>query len=375
MNRREFLGQTAVGLASLSVASSYASPAKKNVIKGKSSQTFKAKMGDIRAVYMQIGNNMWCDYPTEVMGKTPQEGAQFLSKKPDLELVCKDELWRKSLDRMAELGLNMVVVDLGEGLDYPSQHELAIKGTWSIEKMQEEIERLNKQGIEVIPKLNFSTTHNGWMGDYTHMVSSKPYYRMCEEVIHDVVEIFGHPRFFHIGYDEESASFQDGHGYQYVCARKDDFWWKDFYHIVDTVEKNGARAWMWSDYGWHHDDFCEKCPKNVMQQNWYYDSQNGGFDLKTNKTSDLKRLEFFLKLDEAGFDQVPCGTNWVGSVRKKLNIGADDVMGKLVKFCREHISQEHLQGFMMAPWTATDTPEHLKHILNGINQLAEAIRQ
>ena len=74
MNRREFLGQTAVGLASLSVASSYASPAKKNVIKGKSSQTFKAKMGDIRAVYMQIGNNMWCDYPTEVMGKTPQEG-------------------------------------------------------------------------------------------------------------------------------------------------------------------------------------------------------------------------------------------------------------------------------------------------------------
>ena len=248
MNRREFLGQTAVGLASLSVASSYASPAKKNVIKGKSSQTFKAKMGDIRAVYMQIGNNMWCDYPTEVMGKTPQEGAQFLSKKPDLELVCKDELWRKS-----------------------------------------------------------STTHNGWMGDYTHMVSSKPYYRMCEEVIHDVVEIFGHPRFFHIGYDEESASFQDGHGYQYVCARKDDFWRKDFYHIVDTVEKNGARAWMWSDYGWHHDDFCEKCPKNVMQQNWYYDSQNGGFDLKTNKTSDLKRLEFFLKLDEAGFDQVPCG--------------------------------------------------------------------
>ena len=60
MNRREFLGQTAVGLASLSVASSYASPAKKNVIKGKSSQTFKAKMGDIRAVYMQIGTLNWC---------------------------------------------------------------------------------------------------------------------------------------------------------------------------------------------------------------------------------------------------------------------------------------------------------------------------
>jgi hypothetical protein len=113
----------------------------------------------------------------------------------------------------------------------------------------------------------------------------------------------------------------------------------------------------------------------VVQQNWFYDSQNGGFDLKTNKTKDFVRLEMFVKLDKAGFDQVPCGTNWVGSVRKKLNIGADDVMGKLVPFCRENISKEHLKGFMLAPWVPTeDTPNARHEIINGIKLLAEAVK-
>ncbi|MBP3774766.1 MAG: hypothetical protein ILA34_05405 [Bacteroidaceae bacterium] len=374
MNRRDFLGQTAIGLAALSVGTACAAKGKKGIAKTQP-QTFAAQLGDIRALFLQLGNNMWCDYPAESMGRTAREGIQYLAKKPDLKLVCRDEVWRAATDRMAELGLNMVVVDLGEGLFYPSHPELAIEGTWSIEKMRAEIKRLNQMGIEVVPKLNFSTTHNGWMGDYTHMVSSKPYYRMCEEVISDVIEIFGHPRFFHIGYDEESASFQERHGYQYICARKDEFWWKDFLHIIGTLEKHNARPWMWSDYGWHHEDFYDRCPKSVVQQNWFYDSQNGGFDMNTNKTSDLVRLQHFVKLDKAGFDQVPCGTNWVGGVRKKLNMNADDVMGKLVTFIREHVSQERLMGFMLAPWCPTDTPENGKKILDGISQLAEAVKQ
>jgi len=374
MDRRQFLGQAAAGLAAMSVGTGYAKD-KKAKIPHLKSKNFEAEMGDIRAIFLQLGNNMWCDYPSVVMGKTPQEAAEKMVKKPDFKLTCSDKLWNDSIDKMAELGINMVVIDLGEGLFLPSHPELAIEGTWSIDKMQAEIERINKLGIEVVPKLNFSTTHNGWMGDYTHMISSKPYYRMCEDVISDVIEIFNHPRFFHIGYDEENAVSQINWNYQYICARKGEFWWKDFLHIVNTIEKHGVRPWMWSDYGWEHDDFCDRCPKSVVQQNWFYDSQNGGFDLKTNKTKDFVRLEMFVKLDKAGFDQVPCGTNWVGSVRKKLNIGADDVMGKLVPFCRENISKEHLKGFMLAPWVPTeDTPNARHQIINGIKLLAEAVK-
>ena len=374
MNRKDFIYKSALGLATLSIGTSYAKQRTKRIPKT-DPQTATAELGDIRAILLHLGRNMWCDYPTELMGAPAPESIESINRKPKLKLVWTDERWREVTDHAAKAGINMLVIDLGEGLFYPSHPELAIEGTWSIEKMRAEIKRLNEQGIEVIPKLNFSTTHNGWMGDYSHMVSSKPYYRMCEDVIRDVVEIFGHPRFFHIGLDEERAAFQDEGNYQYICARKGEYWWQDFLHIVREVEKHGARAWMWSDFGWNSEEFYERCPKSVIQQNWFYDESYGGFDPETNTTSDARIVKAYLKLEEAGFDQVPCGSNWAGWKRRQLGIGADDVIGKLVQFGRERISKEHLLGFMMATWeTAIDEEESYQKVLKGIDLLAEAMK-
>ena len=167
-------------------------------------------------------------------------------------MLTEKETWRRVVDQLPSFGINTLVIDLGEGVQYKSHPELAVEGAWTVEELREELARVRALGLEPIPKLNFSTSHNGWMGDYSHMVSSKPYYQMCEDVIGDVVEIFGNPRFFHIGFDEERAPFQESEKFQYICTRKGEYWWKDFLHIVNTVEKHGARAWMWSDYGWHN---------------------------------------------------------------------------------------------------------------------------
>ena len=179
-------------------------------------QSVQAPIGDICALYIELGHNMWCDWPTQVMGDDLEEAVLLLPKhkRPDLSLILVDSLWRKVTDYAALNGINMLVVDLGEGLQYPSHPELSIEGSWSPDKMRKEIKRLNALGIEVIPKLNFSCTHNGWMKDYRHMVSSAPYYQMCSDVISDVMEIFGHPRFFHIGYDEETVQHQSSFTYQ-----------------------------------------------------------------------------------------------------------------------------------------------------------------
>lgn len=336
------------------------------------SQSFQAPIGDIRALYIRLGNNMWCDWPTQVMGSDLEKAVTLLPerKRPNIKLITVDSLWRKVTDHAAESGINMLVVDLGEGLRYPSHPELAVEGSWSVEKMRAEISRLNALGIEVIPKLNFSTTHNGWMKDYRHMVSSAPYYQMCSDVIADAMEIFGHPRFFHIGYDEEEIGHQNT--FSYRMQRVDESWWLDFLYIIGEVEKNGARPWVWSDYGWHHPEYYERCPKSVIQQNWYYDEAYGGFDPEMNKTQDYERLIAFWDLDKAGFDQVPCGTNWVGFKRKELNIDADDVIGKLVRTCRKVISKEHLYGFMMAPWSAC-TEEGTDFQLHAIDLFKEAL--
>ena len=331
--------------------------------------------GQIRAFLLHLGHNMWCDwYP---------EGFDFamLDEKrrgrlPDVELRSKDPLWRKVTNHAAAKGVNMIVIDLGEGLVYPSHPELAIKGSWSPDKMRDEIMRLRGMGIEAIPKLNFSTTHNGWLKQYRRMLSTPTYYKVCEDLIADVAEIFGRPRFMHIGFDEETARHQDSDGRTLlITVRKGEFWWHDFLHIVKTVEKNGMRPWAWSDFGWNNPDYYTRCPKSVVQSNWYYDESYGGFDLATNKTNDHKRLKAFWDLEKAGFDQIPCGTNWVGWKRRLEKAGADDVIGKVVKLGRKVIGKERLLGFMMAPWASCDNEENVRKNLGGIDLFADALAQ
>ena len=333
--------------------------------------------GEIKALLLHLGHNMWCDWvPDDIDAAALAAGcASSHTPLPDTELRSKDDLWRKATDHAAAKGLNMIVIDLGEGLIYPSHPELSIKGSWSPERMRAEIARLNALGIEVIPKLNFSTTHNGWLKQYRRMLSTPTYYKVCEDIIADVAEIFDTPRFFHIGFDEETAHHQDNSRWSfYISVRKGEFWWYDFLHIVRTTEKNGMRAWTWSDYGWDHPDYYTRCPKSVLMSNWYYDESYGGFELAENKTQCKKRLQGFYDLDKAGFEQVPCGTNWSGWKRRQLKIGADDVIGKLVKVCRRDISKNLLKGFMMAPWASCDTQEHLDFNLKGIDLFAEALK-
>ena len=328
--------------------------------------------GQIRAFLLHLGHNMWCDwYP---------EGFDFamLDEKrrgrlPDVKLRSKDPLWRRVTDYAAAKGVNMIVIDLDEGLVYPSHPELAIKGSWSPDKMRDEIMRLRGMGIEAIPKLNFSTTHNGWLKQYRRMLSTPTYYRVCEDLIADVAEIFGRPRFMHIGFDEETAHHQDNDGRTLlITVRKGECWWHDFLHIVKTVERNGMRPWAWSDFGWNNPDYYTRCPKSVVQSNWYYDECHGGFDLATNKTGDLKRLRAFWDLEKAGFDQIPCGTNGVGWKRRAEKVGADDVIGKVVKLGREVIGKDRLLGFMMAPWASCDNEENVGKNLSGIDLFAAA---
>ena len=319
---------------------------------------------------LHLGHNMWCDYLPEDM-----DNEAILGKdRPDTVLRNKDDLWNRAVARMAERKLNMLVIDVAEGLVYPSHPELAIKGSWTPEKLNAEVRRLRSLGIEAIPKLNFSTTHNGWMKHYHRMISTTPYYRMCEDVISDVAEVFEHPRFLHIGYDEEGADEQmKFHGHRIIIARIKELWNHDFLHIVRTSEKNGMRPWAWADYGWHNPSFYDFCPKSVILSNWFYDVKYGGFDIAKNDTADKKVLQCFYELDRRGFDQIPCGSTWVSWARRQAKVGADDVMGKLVALCRKDLNPEHVLGYMMAPWVSCDTEENLQKNLRAIDILAEAV--
>ena len=327
---------------------------------------FAKKPDEIRAVLLHMGMNMWGEWAAP--GEPRIEGKRYTHD----EIYFSESIWNRTIDHANKRSFNMVVMDLGEFVKYPSHPELAVKGSWSAERMHAEVKRLKKMGIEPIPKMNFSATHHMWLKEYSRMVSTKPYYQVCSDIIRDVVGIFDHPRFIHLGFDEETPNNQRKRAF--VIARQEELWWHDLRWFVKEVEKHGSRAWIFSDYGWHHDGFVDKCPKSVLQSNWYYNEDAQGYDIDKMKDWFKPKLRLFADLDKAGFDQVPCPSNWVSPKLKasgrKDNI---DCAGDVVKFCRANISAARLKGFMMASWTDCKGEGAFRFNCAGMDQLADAM--
>ena len=288
---------------------------------------------------LHFGVNIQCDIPVEKWGKYKGEDIKLMTA---ADHVRFDEgVFDRLTDRMAAKGMNTIVIDLEEALLYPSHPELAVKGTWDVERFRRKLADLRAKGLEPIPKLNFSTTHDIWLKEYHLMVSTPEYYRVVSDVIADVISAFDTPRYFHIGFDEETFGHMRKHSIAIV--RQGELWWHDFLFIVKEVERRGVRAWCWSDKIWHaKDDFLRRMPKSVLQSNWYYGRNfTLGLPLKGDRQCNFP--DAYVELEKAGFDQVPTGSNW----------SCDDSMAATVAFAKEHISPARLKGFLAAPWVKT----------------------
>ena len=311
---------------------------------------------EIWAFMVHLGCNCWADHKVDHWGDSV--GIQAESHSPEDYLRFDEEEWQFLTSRIAAMGGNMILLDLAEGLQYESHPELSAKGAWSKERLETEIRRLAEKGIELIPKLNFSTGHDTWLKEYHRMVSTPKYYQVCEDLIKDVAEMFDHPRFFHLGYDEETANHQSQH--LFAVCRQGELWWHDFLWFAKITEKTGCRPWIWSDYVWHHkDEFLARMPKSVLQSNWYYGSN---FDVE-NMGDRAKYVAAYEWLDKAGFDQVPTGSNFSSDVN----------FAGTVKFCDAHCRPELLKGYMMAPWTRTFAI-HEEKSMQAIAQMAAVIK-
>jgi len=80
---------------------------------------------------LQLGSNLWNDRPN-----TPERPARDekgclrdLAWGVSDSLRFDERVWTHLTGRMHEIGMNMLVIDLAEGLEYPSHPELAVKNT------------------------------------------------------------------------------------------------------------------------------------------------------------------------------------------------------------------------------------------------------
>ena len=303
----------------------------------------------IWANLIHLSTNMWSDV------EAPEWPARndCVGRSPTLRFDTK--LWNTLLRRMAEAGMNMVVLDLGDGVRYESRPEIAVRRAWTPERLRRELAKMRKLGLEPIPKLNFSTAHDTWLGPYARQVSSDAYYAVCRDLIREVTDLFDKPRFFHLGMDEETASHQ--RLYEYVVLRQGDLWWRDLYFLLGEVESGGSRPWVWSDYIWHYpEEFFKKMPATVLQSNWYY---GGTFALRGKRANYVRA---YLQLEEHGYDQVPAGSNY----------GNDVNFRRTVAFAKKRIAPERLKGFLQTTWLSV-LERNLQHHEDAIAQVGAEI--
>lgn len=262
------------------------------------------------------------------------------------------DIWKRYVQKLKDSGTNTIVIDMGDGVVYESHPELAIEGSLTKQAFADEISRLSDMGFTVIPKLNFSTTHDAWMKEYSRMVSTTPYYKLCDDLIDEVSELF-QSKYFHIGMDEEVYDNQKT--YNYVAIRQHELWWGDLYRLINRVERNGKRVMMWSDYARHRpDEFVQKCPKSVVQCVWYYFRE---FEEPLAPSNEI-RVRPFEIFEKHGFDQVPGGSTCYFKENFEL----------LTQYCKKTISDEHLLGFLQTSWASVTPADEEK-----LNVSAETI--
>jgi len=299
----------------------------------------------IWAFFLKLSTNMWGD-----------EGGSWEYSPFFPELITDDVTWKQVVDFLPMQGFNTVLIDVGDGIQYESHPEISIPGAWSKEKLRKELDYMRSLGLTPIPKLNFSTGHDVWLKEYSRMVSTSIYYKVCEDIIKEVAEAFDYPEYFHLGLDEESASGQKVMAY--ACARQKDLWWHDCYFFFDICERLGMRPWVWADACWHEPDtYVKKMPKSVLQSNWAYTS------VKKNPDGTYKDVPYqtYVLLEEHGFDQVPTSSTWCC-----WHNSLDTML-----LSKEHIAPERLLGHCTAAWHFT-IPDALYALLNDAKRFGSA---
>ncbi len=289
--------------------------------------------------FIDIGHNMWStttDY-----------------------LRCDKHVWDEAMDCIIKSGCNTVVINMAEGLIYDSHPEIAVKGSWTKNQLYDEIAKLKSHGIEVIPHLNFSTGHSMWLGEYRKMTSTQTYYKVCDDLIDEMCELFEKPRLFFLGMDEECYSIQKK--YQHCIIREGDLYWHDQDLLFKRAQKNGARPWIAADYVWHNKErektFLERMSKDVLLSNWYY------HDFRTHNDWHDDSIAAYKLLDDHGFEQAPMASNFV----------MDENLECTIKYVKENLSKELIKGICVAQWNTTE--KNRDKLIGSINVLGESIKK
>ncbi len=279
------------------------------------------------------------------------------------KIVCDDETWDFIIEEAEKAGFNTIVLDVGDAIQYETHPEISLKGSWDKNRIKKEIEKCREKGIKIIPKLNFSTGHDRWLGEYARMISTSVYYKVCSDLIKELYEMFEGPEYFHIGMDEENNFVLNDTKAPIVIYRKDELFWHDMRYLVDCVEKLGAKAWIWHDMALAKSDDFKKHfkPDEVLISPWYYRSfhEEHFSPMPPERQEEFGNLnltyleEGFIfanvrekacPLAHEGFTYVPTASVWSNNEYNAF---------ELIEHFELGAPDSQIVGYMTAPWCST----------------------
>lgn len=270
----------------------------------------------IRALLGHIGYNMWCDKPRTDIHYGYSTRLRF---EPDV--------YKRLVLRAAKAGFNMIILDLGDGIAWKSHPEIAVENPLKLEELDDLLKFTLDAGIEPIPKLNFSTVHDIWLGPYERMVGTERYHQVCAELISEAIELFHGPRFFHIGMDEETLPHHMGLKLEYVVLRLGSEWVRAVERFNGDVRRYGSQAWIWGDCFWKgRGETPPQVPRDIIISDWQYGNE-----------PDYPSMRL---IEELGYKQVPAGSNW----------SRKDNLPHLAAFALKNLKPEGLLGIMQTVW-------------------------
>lgn len=268
------------------------------------------------------------------------------------------ETWDAVIAGLPQYGINTVLIDVGDAVQYDSHPEISAPDAWSKAFLRQKLDEIRALGMEPIPKLNFSTAHDAWLKDYGRMISTPTYYQVCADLIKEVCEIFDSPRLLHLGLDEEIDYYQKD--YDLSIRRIGKLWEHDVLFLCDECQKNGVRPWIWGSFAIkdHREFTANELPKNVLMSAGWYSNLLPKEQRGTPRPQDMLSSDWVDGLTAMGFDMVGLCSTW-GFKASTLQV---------LRYCKDQLNPDQLKGFITAPWLMTEKRE-LHGLLHGACKL------
>jgi hypothetical protein len=174
------------------------------------------------------------------------------------------------VDAMAEVDMNLLVIDLADGVKYKSHPDLVRPYTVPMATLRKIARRAQKRGIEVVPKLNFAGSglnqHTHWLRPYHRPFDGKEFWRRAFLLIDEAIDACKPARYFHIGMDED----------HWHSLRQ----YAETINVLDQgIKARGLHTVMWKDcQDYSSAEACKeksrasesKIAKDVIQVPWGY---------------------------------------------------------------------------------------------------------